>query len=174
MESESKAKIVSSPKVITKNNVKAEITQDEQVYYKDSATSEGGTTTSSWKSQNAKINLAVTPQITNEGSISLIVDIQKDSLGAPVGTEQGAPLPETKRQIKTEVLVDNGATVVVGGIYTFSTTEGHSGIPFLKDIPILGWLFRTKYNPVDDKKELIIFLTPRIINQEEAGLVDRG
>ncbi|MBC7540382.1 MAG: hypothetical protein H7281_16280, partial [Bacteriovorax sp.] len=53
-------------------------------------------------------------------------------------------------------------------------SENHSGIPFLKDVPLIGWLFRTKYNPASIKKELIIFLTPRIINQEEAGLVDRG
>ena len=62
----------------------------------------------------------------------------------------------------------------MGGIYTYVTQESHSGVPFLKDIPLVGWLFRTQYNPQTEKKELIIFLTPRIINQEEAGLVDRG
>lgn len=172
MESEEKAKVVSSPKVITKNNIKAEITQDEQVYYMEESVTDSGTSQKSWKPQQAKINLAVTPQITNEGSISLVVEVQKDTLGAQIAA--GQPRAETKRTIKTEVLVDNGATVVVGGIYTFSTSENHSGVPFLKDIPILGWLFRTKYNPVNDKKELIIFLTPRIINQEEAGLLERG
>jgi type IV pilus assembly protein PilQ len=80
----------------------------------------------------------------------------------------------TTRNISTEVLVDNGSTVVIGGIYTYGTAESHSGIPFLKDIPIVGWLFRTNYNPTTDKKELIIFLSPRVINQEEAGLTDRG
>ena len=98
--------------------------------------------------------------------------LQKGSLAAQA--QPGAPKDETSRNIKTEVLVDNGSTVVVGGIYTYTTTESHSGIPFLKDIPIVGWLFRTNYNPTTDKKELIIFLSPRIINQEEAGLADKG
>lgn len=169
MESEDKAKIISSPKVITKNNVKAEIVQDENFYYLEQSTADG-TTTSNWVPQNAKLKLEVTPQVTNDGSISLDVAVQKDSLGTQVSLN--APKPETKRTIKTQVLVDNGTTVVVGGIYTYVNTENHSGVPFLKDIPLLGWLFRTQYNPVTEKKELIIFLTPRIINSEEAGLVD--
>jgi type IV pilus assembly protein PilQ len=172
MESEAKAKIISSPKVITKNNVKAEISQDENAYYLVQTLAESGRITNTWTSQSAKLNLSVTPQITNEGAISLEVSVQKDSLEGLIALNQ--PRAETKRIVKTQVLVDNGATVVVGGIYTFSTSESHSGVPFLKDIPLIGWLFRTKYNPSNDKKELIIFLTPRIINQEEAGLVDRG
>lgn len=171
MENEAKAKIISSPKIITKNNVKAEITQDEVVFY-DKLTQGDNGLTSEPIPQTAKLKLSVTPQITNEGAISLSVELQKDSLEAQLGN--GKPRPETKRNVKTEVLVDNGATVVVGGIYTFTTNENHSGIPFLKDIPLIGWLFRTKYNPSNEKRELIIFLTPRIINQEEAGLVDRG
>ena len=171
MESEDKAKIISSPKVITKNNVKAEIVQDENSYYLEQSVADG-TTTSNWVPQNAKLKLEVTPQVTNEGSISLDVSVQKDSLGTQVAAN--APKPETKRTVKTQVLVDNGTTVVVGGIYTYVNTESHSGVPFLKDIPLLGWLFRSSYNPVTEKKELIIFLTPRIINSEEAGLVDRG
>ncbi len=174
MENERKAKIISSPKIITKNNVTANINQTESVYYPVSTTSSSTTTstTNDFKSQSASLSLGVTPQITNEGAISLKVELQKDSLDAQVAA--GQPRGETKRKVSTEVLVDNGATVVVGGIYTFSTSENHSGIPFLKDIPLLGWLFRTKYNPSNEKRELIIFLTPRIINQEEAGLVDRG
>lgn len=173
MESEQKAKVVSSPKVVTKNNVKAEITQNEQIYYPEVTQNlTDGTATTSWRSQQANLSLSVTPQITNEGSISLKVEVVKDSLGAIIANSQ--PRDETKRKISTEVLVDNGATVVVGGIYTFVTSEGHSGVPFLKDIPLLGWLFRTPYNPQDDKKELIIFLTPRVVNEQEAGLVERS
>lgn len=169
MESENKAKIISSPKVITKNNVKAEIVQDENSYYLEQSVADG-TTTSNWVPQNAKLKLEVTPQVTNDGSISMEVAVQKDSLGAQVAAN--APKAETKRTVKTQVLVDNGTTVVVGGIYTYVNTESHSGVPFLKDIPLLGWLFRTQYNPTTEKKELIIFLTPRIINSEEAGLVE--
>lgn len=175
MESESKGKIISSPKVITKNNVAASITQDESTYYLDTNStvgSTGTTTTSAWKAQSSRLELAVTPQVTNEGSISLNVELKKDSL-TPVA-QTGSPQDEIKRVVKTQVLVDNGATVVIGGIYSYQVSENHSGIPFLKDIPLVGWLFRTKFNPATIKKELIIFLTPRIINQEEAGLVDRG
>jgi type IV pilus assembly protein PilQ len=175
MESESKGKIISSPKVITKNNVPANITQEETTYYADTSTAAGGTgstTGTTWKPQNAKLELSVTPQVTNEGAISMEVQVKKDSLTAP--SQAGAPSDGVNRTVKTQVLVDNGATVVVGGIYSYQQSENHSGIPFLKDIPLVGWLFRSKYNPETIKKELIIFLTPRIINQEEAGLVDRG
>jgi type IV pilus assembly protein PilQ len=189
MESESKGKIISSPKVITKNNVAATINQTEERYYAETSlaptsaattSTSGGTTTTApstvlgYKPQTANLSLSVTPQVTNEGSISLDVSVTKDSFVETANVNQGSPFDTVKRNIKTQVLVDNGATVVIGGIYTYSTTESHSGIPFLKDIPMLGWLFRSHYNPKVDKKELIIFLTPRIINQEEAGLVDRG
>ena len=153
----------------------ASITQDESTYFLDSSVSQtttGTITTQTWRPQNTKLELEVTPQVTNEGSISLEVSLKKDSLTAV--NQPGAPQDEVKRVVKTQVLVDNGATVVIGGIYSFSQSENHSGVPFLKDIPLIGWLFRTKYNPASIKKELIIFLTPRVINQEEAGLVDRG
>lgn len=175
MESESKGKIISSPKVITKNNFPASITQDDASYYLETTTSTGasGTTSSqAWKQQTSRLELSVTPQVTNEGSISLDVQVKKDSLSPTVQT--GAPQDEVKRVIKTQVLVDNGSTIVIGGIYSYAQSENHSGIPFIKDIPLIGWLFRTKWNPSTIKKELIIFLTPRIINSEEAGLADRG
>jgi type IV pilus assembly protein PilQ len=175
MESESKGKIISSPKVITKNNVAASITQNESSYYPETSstvTAAGTTNAISWKAQSSNLALNVTPQVTNEGSISLDVSVTKDSLNP--ASQPGAPADEVKRAVKTQVLVDNGATVVIGGIYSYAQSENHSGVPFLKDIPLVGWLFRTKYNPGTVKKELIIFLTPRIINQEEAGLVDKG
>ena len=78
------------------------------------------------------------------------------------------------RDINTSVLVDNGSTIVLGGIYSFTKQENHSGIPFLKDLPMIGWFFRTLYNPKTEKSEMIIFLTPRIVNQEEAGLIDKA
>lgn len=175
MESESKGKIISSPKVITKNNVAANITQEEQTYYLEqttSSTGSGSTTSQNWKAQGSKLELQVTPQVTNEGAISMEVQVKKDSLTP--AAQVGAPQDEIKRTVKTQVLVDNGSTVVIGGIYSYQQSENQNGIPFLKDVPLIGWLFRSKFNPATIKKELIIFLTPRIINQEEAGLVDRG
>ncbi len=175
MESESKGKVISSPKVITKNNVEARIEQIEQGYFPETGTAAAGSASqvsTTWKSQEATIDLKVTPQVTNSGSISLSVELSKDTFLAKAAAT--APADTVKRKIKTQVLVDNGNTVVIGGIYTYITLENHSGVPFLKDIPLVGWLFRTKYNPSTDKKELIIFLTPRVINQEEAGLVEKS
>ena len=87
------------------------------------------------------------------------------------------PFPESPpnkltRDIDTSVLVENGSTIVIGGIYSYEYKQNYSGVPFLDEVPILGWLFRTPYNPATSKREMIIFLTPRIINQEEAGLKD--
>jgi type IV pilus assembly protein PilQ len=177
MESESKAKIISSPKIITKNNIAANITQSDTSYYADTVTSPATATTpastsTTWKTQASDMALAVTPQVTNEGSINLKVDVTKGSVG--LQSQAGAPKDLTSRKITTEVLVDNGSTIVIGGVYSFSESENHSGIPFLKEIPVFGWLFRSNYNPVVIKKELIIFISPRVINQEEAGLTDKG
>ena len=173
MESESKAKIVSSPKIIAMNKQKATLTSNEQTWYADtSLASDTAGTKVEWKQQQANLDIVVTPTVTNEGSIDMDISLKKDSLGSKV--DQTSPQDVTQRTLNTKVLVDNGSTIVLGGIYSFSQFESHSGIPFLKDIPLLGWLFRTKYNPRVEKKELIIFLTPRIINQEEAGLVDKG
>lgn len=172
MESESKAKIVSSPKVIATNKQTAKLTSNEQTWYADTSTTEAGDTNVTWKSQEAKLDISVTPTVTNEGSIDMIISLKKDSLGNKI--DQTSPQDVTQRTLDTKVLVDNGSTVVLGGVYSYSQFESHSGIPFLKDIPLLGWLFRTKYNPRVEKRELIVFLTPRIINQEEAGLVDKG
>ncbi|EQC49782.1 bacterial type II and III secretion system domain protein, partial [Bacteriovorax sp. DB6_IX] len=76
------------------------------------------------------------------------------------------------RSINTSVLVENGSTIVLGGLYNYEKRESHSGVPFLKDVPLIGWLFRTPYNPSTTKQELVIFITPRIVNQEKSGLVN--
>lgn len=171
MESESKGKVISSPKVIAQNKKRATITSQEtttfQVLEKDPA---GGVTTT-YKETSADLNLNVLPQVTNEGSIAMNVQVSK--AGFVATQSAGGPPDRQTRSLQTDVLVNNGETVVIGGIYTFIRNESHSGIPFLKDIPLLGWLFRTSYNPKEEKNELIIFLTPRIINQEEAGLTDK-
>ena len=87
---------------------------------------------------------------------------------------QQLPPNKTGNEIQTNVLVDNGATIVIGGVYEYNKSETISGIPYLKDIPLLGWLFRNQYQPQTSKREVIIFITPRIINQEEAGIVERS
>ena len=171
LETESKGKIVASPKVITQNKQKAVIKAVDQTNYAVTTVT-GDTTTTDWESVDAALGLEVTPQVTNEGSIVLDVVVNKDQL-LP-GADPTAPPNKNTREIKTTVLVENGSTIVLGGIYNFQKMESKSGVPFLQDIPLLGWLFRSPENPRISKKELIIFITPRIINQEEAGLVDRG
>jgi len=171
MESESKGKIISSPKVITENNKAATITNSSKKNFRTQSTSATGEITNNIESLSADISLNVTPKVTNEGSIAMQVSITKSGFGTQQSIDS---LPDvTSRTVNTNVLVENGATVVIGGIYQTEDSELQSGVPFLKDLPLLGWLFRNAYNPKKSRNELIIFLTPRIINQEEAGLVNR-
>jgi type IV pilus assembly protein PilQ len=110
--------------------------------------------------------------VTNDGAISMQINLSKSSFGDRPTTD--SPPNMTTRNITTNVLVDNGSTVVIGGLYQTTTLETISGIPLLKDLPLVGWLFRTPYAPNTSKNELIIFMTPRIMNQEEAGLSERN
>jgi type IV pilus assembly protein PilQ len=120
---------------------------------------------------SAILNLQVTPQVTNDGAISMQISLTKSAFGTRPSPD--APPNITTRNVNTNVLVDNGSTVVIGGLYQTSSLETQSGIPFLKDLPLIGWLFKTPYAPDTSKNELIIFLTPRIMNQDEAGLSDK-
>lgn len=171
MESESKGKIIASPKVITQNKKKANLSTTDTTSFVVTSGA-GDTATTSFQEVSADLSLDVTPQVTNEGSIALEISLAKSQFGTRPSPD--APPNKQTRKVQTNVLVDNGSTIVLGGIYSYTKNEAHSGIPFLKDIPLIGWLFRTPYAPSTTKNEMIIFLTPRIINQEEAGLVDRG
>jgi type IV pilus assembly protein PilQ len=174
LENESKGKIVASPKVITQNKKKAKLTTKDSTSFVKRVTSsggDGGNGEITFELIDAVLTLEVTPQVTNEGSISLDILIEKEQFGTRPSAS--APPDKATRGVETSILVDNGSTVVLGGIYNYEELEAHSGVPFLKDIPLIGWLFRTAYAPSTRKNEMIIFLTPRIINQEEAGIVDR-
>lgn len=171
LETESKAKIVASPKVITENKKRATLTTRDTTSYARSS-GVGEDRTQEFEEISAELSLQVTPQVTNEGSISLEIELAKEQFGSRPSAS--APPDKQGRGISTNVLVDNGSTIVLGGIYNFEERESVSGVPFLKDVPLVGWLFRTPHNPSTQKNELVIFITPRVINQEEAGLVDRG
>tara|TARA_R110000868_G_scaffold55424_8_gene172372 strand:+ start:35001 stop:36821 length:1821 start_codon:yes stop_codon:yes gene_type:complete len=171
MENESKGKIIASPKVITQNKKKANLSTTDTTSF-TVTTGAGDTASTSFQEVSADLSLEVTPQVTNEGSIALEIALSKSQFGTRPSPD--APPNKQTRKVNTNVLVDNGSTIVLGGIYSYTKSESHSGIPFLKDIPLIGWLFRTPYAPSTTKNEMIIFLTPRIINQEEAGLIDRG
>ncbi|MCF8058198.1 MAG: type IV pilus secretin PilQ [Bacteriovoracaceae bacterium] len=171
LESESKGKIISSPKVVTQNKQEAKLTTSRTEAYLV-VNGAGDTATTGAETAEAILELAVTPQITNEGSISLSVKVTKEDFAERVSAQ--LPPNKTGNSVTTNVLVDNGSTIVIGGVYEYVKRESISGIPYLKDIPILGWLFRNQYNPSTSKREVIIFITPRIINQEEAGLIERS
>ena len=172
LESESKVRIVTAPKIITQNKKAATITSTETTSFAVQTIAVGAPPTTTFQPIPIILNLSVTPQVTNEGSINMEVNLSKGSFGGR--PSQSAPPDTVQRQIATNVLVDNGSTVVLGGLYTTTNSESHNGVPFLKDLPLVGWLFRTPYNPQTSRNELLIFLTPRIINQEEAGLIDRN
>ncbi len=173
METESKGKVISSPKVITANNQGATLTsQTMRRFVVNTGTVDAnGNSVPSLENIPVDVTLNVTPKVTNEGAISLQVSVTKSGYSVPDSTTE---LPTTtSRNINTNVLVNNGSTVVIGGLYQTEDTELEQGVPFLKDLPLIGWLFKSAYNPSKSRKELIVFITPRIINQEEAGLVNR-
>lgn len=172
MESEAKGRVISSPKVVTQNKKLATITSSQQTSFRVQTLSTGtAPAQASFQNVSADLNLSVTPQVTNDGAVSMQVTLSKSTFGNRPTSD--APPNQTRRNITTNVLVDNGSTVVIGGLYQTEVNETISGIPFLKDLPLVGWLFRTPQAPDTSKNELIVFLTPRIMNQDEAGLSGR-
>ena len=160
LESEGKGKIVSSPRVITADQVEALIEQGTELPYQQ-ATSSGATSVAFHK---ANLALKVTPQITPEGNVILSVDVNKDSVG--LATVAGFAI-DTKH-VKTQVLVENGGTVVIGGIFTQNERDTINKVPILGDIPYLGLLFQNKVRSTS-KTELLIFITPKIVTDRSAA-----
>lgn len=154
LEADGKGKIVSSPRVVTADQQAALIEQGEEIPYQQ-ATSSGATSTAFKK---ANLKLEVTPQITPDGNVILNVDINKDSRG----TVTPGGLAINTKHVKTLVQVENGGTVVIGGIYTQTESHAESKVPLLGDIPVLGHLFKSSAR-IDNKTELLIFLTPKIV-----------
>jgi type IV pilus assembly protein PilQ len=156
LEADGRGKIISSPRVVTADKVKAVIEQGTEIPYQQS-TSSGATSIAFRK---AVLKLEVTPQITPEGAIFLDVRVNKDSRG--VDTAAG-PAIDTKN-VQTQVLVENGGTVVLGGIYEQQDRVTVTKIPLLGDLPVVGYLFKNTAS-VNDRTELIIFITPRVISE---------
>jgi type IV pilus assembly protein PilQ len=154
MESENKGKIVSSPRIVTADQTKAIIKQGRKIAYQQ-ATSSGATAVTFVE---AVLSLEVTPQITPEGGIILDVDVHKDS---PV---DGSVISVDTKQVKTQVLVDNGGTVVIGGIFQMTESNLTNKVPLLGDVPGLGVLFRQNTKQLN-KTELMVFLTPKVITE---------
>ena len=154
MEADGQGKIVSSPRLITADQTKALIEQGTEYPY--SVTAPNGATTIAFK--KAVLKLEVTPQITPEGNIILDLDVNKDSRGE--NTNQGVAI-DTKH-IKTQVLVENGGTVVIGGIFEMEETNQETKVPMLGDVPVVGNLFKSRTKE-STKREMLVFITPKVI-----------
>ncbi|MFN9728267.1 type IV pilus secretin PilQ [Acidovorax sp.] len=155
MEADGKGRIVSSPRIITADQTKALIEQGTEYPY--SVTAPNGATTIAFK--KAVLKLEVTPQVTPEGNIILDLDVNKDSRGET--TEQGVAI-DTKH-IKTQVLIENGGTVVIGGIFEIEETSQERKIPVIGDVPVVGNLFKNKTRE-SAKREMLVFITPKVIS----------
>lgn len=160
MEAEGQGKIVSSPRLITADQTKALIEQGTEYPY--SVTAPNGATTIAFK--KAVLKLEVTPQITPEGNIILDLDVNKDSRGET--TAQGVAI-DTKH-IKTQVLIENGGTVVIGGIFEMEESSQENKIPVLGDVPVVGNLFKNRTKEAV-KREMLIFITPKVIADRSAS-----
>ena len=161
IQAEGDGRIVSTPRVIAANNFEASIAQGVQIPYQESSSS-GATTT---QFQEAVLSLSVTPQITPDDRIIMDLIVTKDSVGEIVPSATGGFVPSIDtRSVETQVLVNDGETVVLGGIYETESRETYSKVPVLGDIPGLGYLFRSRTS-VDNDAELLIFVTPRILRE---------
>jgi len=149
-------KNIASPRVVTGDKTEATIESGVEVPYLQ-ATSSGATNVAFKK---AVLGLTVTPQITPDDHVSMKVSVSQDTVG---NIYSGVPSINTKK-VETQVLVDNGGTVVIGGVYTQDATDSTEQIPLLGDVPILGWLFKTN-TVAKGKKELLVFITPKILKE---------
>ncbi len=160
LQADGKGKIISSPRVVTADQQPAIIEQGEEIPYQQSTSS--GATSIQFKKANLK--LEVTPQITPDGNIILTVDVAKDSRGIAVGTSYAI---DTKH-VKTNVQVENGGTVVLGGIFMQEERNNVTKVPLLGDLPLVGALFRQSAQ-MRSQRELLIFITPRIVTDLTSG-----
>jgi type IV pilus assembly protein PilQ len=160
LEADGKGKVVSSPRVVTADQQKALIEQGTELPYQ-TATSSGAT---ALQFRKANLKLEVTPQITPEGSVMLDVDVNKDS----VGQATAAGFAIDTKHVKTQVLVENGGTVVIGGIFEQNDRTDVAKVPFLGDVPVIGNLFKTTTKS-SQRTELLIFLTPKVVTERTAA-----
>lgn len=156
-ELDGKTKNIASPRVVTKDKVAATISAGTQIPYQQ-ATSSGATSVAF---KDATLSLNVTPQITPDDHINMQVTANQDTVGTIYG---GVPSINTKK-VNTEVLVENGGTVVIGGVFTQDISDSTQKVPLLGDVPVVGWLFKNNVKS-DSKSELLIFITPKIMKDE--------
>jgi type IV pilus assembly protein PilQ len=164
LEVDGRGEIVSNPRVITSNQREAIIRQGDEIGYTTTqpATGAGGVQTSTVQFKEALLELKVTPTITQDGRVYLSLELKKDDVKSFISTPTGQVPTLTKRAVSTAVLIDNGQTVVIGGVYEFKTRDDVTKVPWLGDVPFLGRLFK-KTGKQHSKAELLIFVTPRVL-----------
>ena len=160
LEADGKGKVVSSPRVVTADQIKALIEQGTELPYQVASSS--GATSIAFRKANLK--LEVTPQITPEGNIILALDVNKDT----VGQATAAGFAINTKHIQTQVLVENGGTVVIGGIFELTETDSETKVPVLGDLPGVGNLFKSR-SRIANKQEMLVFITPKIVAERGAS-----
>ena len=171
LEEEGRGEVVSNPRVITANQREAIIRQGDEVGYLtiQPATTPGAVATATVAFKEVLLELKVTPTITQDGRVYLNLMVKKDEVSELVVNPAGGFVPQiARREVSTAVLIDNGQTVVVGGVYEFKSREDLRKVPFLGDLPVLGNLFKNR-GKSSDKAELLIFVTPRILQVAHKG-----
>ena len=159
LEADGKGKVVSSPRVVTADQIKALIEQGTELPYQVASSS--GATAIAFRKANLK--LEVTPQITPEGNIILALDVNKDT----VGQSTAAGFAINTKHIQTQVLVENGGTVVIGGIFEMTESENETKVPVLGDLPGIGNLFKSR-SRLSNKQEMLVFITPKVLADKAA------
>ena len=162
LESDGIGKLISSPRVITANNVKAKIEDGTEIPYVTTQSS-GGSTTQTVSFKPAKLSLEVTPQITPEGSVRMALVVKKEEADFTRAILGNPPIKSSI--VETNVVVENGGTVVIGGVFITNNQTSIEKVPVLGDIPFFGWLFKYK-NDIGARRELLIFITPRIVSDK--------
>jgi type IV pilus assembly protein PilQ len=163
---EGKGEVISSPRVITANQREAVIRQGDEIGYVTISPQQGGNSIPipNVQFKDVLLELKVTPTITQDQRVFLAMNVKKDEVSGFIDTSIGQVPQINKREINTAVLVENGQTVVLGGVYEFRSRNDLSKVPFLGDLPGVGNLFRNTSSS-SDKAELLIFVTPKILEQ---------
>jgi type IV pilus assembly protein PilQ len=162
IQEQGRGEVISNPRIVTSNQKESVIRQGKEIGY-ITVTGAGGQLTPTVNFKEALLELKVTPTITNDGRVFLNLNVKKDELDGFVSAGSFGDVPQiAKREVNTAVLVDDGQTVVIGGVYEFSDTTDLSKVPFLGDLPVIGNLFRNK-SRAKSKAELLIFVTPKVM-----------
>ena len=165
LETNNTGKIISSPKITTMDNVKATIKQGQEIPYV--TIDKDGNRSITFK--EAVLKLEVKPKITPDGTISMEIKATNDSADYATGALLGGNPPINKNEVESKIVVQDGDTIVIGGILNTSDQRNEAGVPWLMKIPVLGWLFKTE-GVTKQRKQLMVFITPKIISKEDVGV----